>query len=176
MKNYIYIAESLDGFIATSDGGVDWLHDLPNPEASDYGYTDFMQNIDAVVMGRNTFQVVLGFGKWPYDKPVFVLSRTLQKVSEDLKDKVEIVSGDLRALIGKLHGQGYLNLYIDGGKAIQGFLAEDLIDELILTRIPILLGKGISLFGELKQSQKFTHKNTQIYNNALVKSTYVRDK
>ncbi|MBT3231895.1 MAG: dihydrofolate reductase [Calditrichaeota bacterium] len=176
MPNHIYIATSLDGFIATTDGGIDWLNDIPNPDGSDYGYTNFMQKMDALVMGRKTFQVVLGFGEWPYDKPVFVLSNSLTSIPDNLKDKVKIVSGDLKSVISDLNKQGYQNLYIDGGKVIQSFLCEDLIDEMTITRIPILLGSGIPLFGELKQRLKFTNKNTQAFGNGLVMSSYVRDR
>jgi dihydrofolate reductase len=175
MANYVYIATSLDGFIATTDGGVEWLNDIPNPDESDYGYAEFTSGIDALVMGRGTYEKVLTFGDWPYKKPVFVLSNSLTKVSQELKDKVEIVSGDLDELVKQLNQRGYSNLYIDGGKVIQSFLREDLIDELIITRIPILLGDGIPLFGKLGKTLKFKHKKTEIFNNALVQSSYVRD-
>jgi len=89
---YVYVATSLDGFIAASDGGLDWLMETPNPEQSDYGFAEFMSGIDAIVMGRNTFETVLTFGDWPYSKPVFVLSRTLDEVPEGLRDRVEVVS------------------------------------------------------------------------------------
>ena len=95
---------------------------------------------------------------------------------EKVKGKVKIINGDVRFVVNQLNEQGHKNLYIDGGKVIQSFLKEDLIDEMILTRIPVLLGSGIPLFGELKQSLRFTHKNTQVFNNALVKSAYVRNK
>jgi dihydrofolate reductase len=175
MANYVYIATSLDGFIATVDGGVDWLNEIPNPEQSDYGYAEFISGIDAIVMGRATFETVLTFGDWAYDKPVFVLSNSLTIVPERVTDKVEIVSGDINKLVKQLNQQGYTNLYIDGGKVIQSFLAADLIDELIITRIPILLGDGIPLFNNLDHMLKFKHKKTEIFNNDLVKSSYARD-
>ena len=80
MAVYVYVATSLDGFIAASDGSVDWLTEIPNPDGSDFGFGAFMRGVDALVMGRNTFETVLGFGSWPYDKPVFVLSETLTEV------------------------------------------------------------------------------------------------
>jgi len=174
MSNYVYIATSLDGFIATSDGGVDWLMETPNPDKSDYGFADFMDSVDALVMGRNTFDKVITFGEWPYTKPVFVLSNSLTEIPENLKGKAEIVKGDIKGVVKNLNQQGYKNLYIDGGKVIQSFLKEDLIDELIITRIPILLGKGITLFGEVDQSLKFKHTKTEVLNNSLVKSCYSR--
>ncbi|VEP13535.1 Bifunctional deaminase-reductase domain protein [Hyella patelloides LEGE 07179] len=176
MANYVYIATSLDGFIATSDGGLDWLYELPNPEQSDYGYAEFMSCIDAIVMGRNTFEKVLTFDEWPYDKPVFILSNSLAKLPEHILDKAEIVSGDIKRLINQLNQRGYKNLYVDGGGVIQSFLQEDLIDEIIITLIPILLGNGFSLFGKLDRQLKFRHKKTEIYNKTLVKNYYTRDR
>ncbi len=176
MANYIYIATSLDGFIATRDGGLDWLDEIPNPEQSDYGYAEFISSIDAIVMGRNTFEKILTFDRWAYNKPVFVLSNSLREIPKDIIDKAEIVSGDIKKLVNKLNQQGYNNLYIDGGKTIQSFLKEDLIDEMIITRIPILLGSGFPLFDQLDKKLKFKHKKTEIYNNTLVKSHYTRDR
>jgi dihydrofolate reductase len=176
MTNYIYIATSLDGFIATIDGGIDWLNEIPNPEQSDYGWAEFMSGIDAIVMGRNTFEKVLTFGSWPYDKPVFVLSGSLPKIQKAVVGKAEIVNGDLHELIKGWNERGYNNIYIDGGRTIQSFLKEDLVDEMIITKIPILLGDGIPLFGKLPQSMKFIHNKTEIYNNSLVMSHYTRDR
>ncbi|MGD1951528.1 MAG: dihydrofolate reductase family protein [Leptolyngbyaceae cyanobacterium] len=173
MANYVYIATSLDGFIATPDGGVDWLDEIPNPEQSDFGYAEFMTRVDAIVMGRNTFEKVLTFGAWPYEKPVFVLSNTLKQVPDNLVDTVEIVSyGDLKTLVKQLDKRGYHHLYVDGGRTVQSFLAEDLIDELIITRVPIVLGNGIPLFGSLTRALQFEHQKTEIFNNMLVKSAY----
>ena len=175
MANFVYIATSLDGFIATSDGELDWLETIPNQDNSDYGYADFIKTIDAIVMGKNTFQKVLTFDQWVYNKPVFVLSNSLTELPEHLLGKAELVCGEIGKLITQLNQKGYKNLYIDGGKVIQNFLQEDLIDEIIITRIPILLGKGIPLFGELELHLQFKHQKTEIYNNNLVKSYYIRD-
>ena len=174
MTNYVYIATSLDGFIATADGGLDWLDEIPNPEQSDFGYGDFISGIDAIVMGRNSFEKVLTFDTWPYDKPVFVLSKSLGSVPKNLASPIEVVRGNLKQLVNRLHGQGHNNLYIDGGGTIQSFLVEDMIDEIILTRIPVLLGGGIPLFGSMAKELRFSHIKTELFNNALVKSTYSR--
>lgn len=174
--NYVYIATSIDGYIATDDGGIEWLHEQPNPTGSDYGYSEFINNIDALVMGRNTFEKVRTFGEWPYKKKVFVLSSKLTDVPPELLGKIEFISGEPNDILEAIHTQGFGNLYIDGGKVVQEFLSNDLIDELIVTRLPILLGKGIPLFGELAEPLRFTHKTTEIYDNALVKSHYVRAK
>ncbi|MCG8638715.1 MAG: dihydrofolate reductase, partial [Desulfobacterales bacterium] len=101
--NYVYIAASVDGYIATVDGGVDWLDQYPNPEKSDYGYSDFIRNIDAVVMGRHTFEKVMTFGEWPYDKNVFVLSRFLTTVPDALKGRVELMSGSPEAVVESIN-------------------------------------------------------------------------
>jgi len=175
MANYVYIATSLDGFIATVDGGIDWLNEIPNPEQSDYGYAEFMSGIDALVMGRGTFEKVLTFDFWPYDKPVFVLSHSMTELPEDMVGKAEIIKGEIKEVITLLNKRGYNNLYIDGGKVIQSFLRKDLIDKLIITRIPILLGDGIPLFDKIDGQMKFKHVKTETYNNMLVKSSYSRD-
>ncbi|WP_413160019.1 dihydrofolate reductase family protein [Capilliphycus salinus ALCB114379] len=176
MARYVYIATSLDGFIATKDGGLDWLFDIPNPEGSDYGFTEFISGMDALVMGRNTFEKILTFEEWPYPKPVFVLSNHLKNIPSSVEGKAEIIRGNLKELVAQLQEQGYHNLYIDGGGVIQSFLEEDLIDEMIITRVPILLGEGFPLFGKLSQSLKFRHLKTQIYNNTLVQSFYRRER
>jgi dihydrofolate reductase len=175
MTTFVYIAASLDGFIATLGGGLDWLEEIPNPEQSDYGYAEFMCGIDAIVMGRRTYEKVLTFDAWPYEKPVFVLSSTLSAAPDELAGKVEFIHGSPQQVIQGLEARGCHNLYIDGGQTIQGFLAADQIDELILTHIPVLLGQGISLFGELAAPLKFTHRKTELY-GPLVKSHYIRER
>jgi dihydrofolate reductase len=172
----VYIATSLDGYIAENNGNLNWLTNIPNPDQSDFGFSDFLKNIDAIVMGKNTFQKVLTFNKWPYDKPVFVLSNSLKELPENMIEKAEIIKGDVKKLMEKLIQHGFNNLYVDGGKVIQSFLKEDLIDELIITRVPILLGDGIPLFRKLNQKLKFKHKKTKIFNDNLVLSHYVRMK
>lgn len=172
MANIIYIATSIDGFIAKLNGDIDWLMETANPDGSDFGFSDFMNSIDAIVMGRNTFEQVLKFGEWPYTKQVFVLSKTLKTIPQYLSTKAKIIKGKPATVIKKLNSLNYYNLYIDGGKTIKSFLKEELIDELIITRIPILLGEGIPLFSKLKTVQKYEHVETLCYNNTLVKSRY----
>ena len=174
-KNSVFIATSIDGYIADKEGGIDWLHSIPNPDNDDMGYADFNQNIDALVMGRTTFETVCAFDiDWPYTKPVFVLSTTLEKVPEELADKVHLVKGALSEVLGQIHKQGYYRLYIDGGTTIQGFLREDLIDEMVLTTIPILLGGGSPLFSELQKELRFECAETKHYLNAIVQSRFKR--
>jgi len=174
MANYVYIAMSLDGFIATSDGGLDWLDEIPNPEESDFGYADFMNGMDAIVMGRKTFEKVLTFDSWPYDRPVYVLSRSKVKVPKELEDNAKTITGNPRELVNQLKGLGHQNLYIDGGITIQGFLEEDLIDEMIVTRVPVLLGNGIPLFGRLSKRLYFSHERTEFLTEMLTRSYYRR--
>jgi dihydrofolate reductase len=171
---FIYIAVSLDNFIATPDGGLDWLYAIPNPEQSDYGFADFIQRVDALVMGRKTFETVLSFDPWPYQKPVFVLSHTLAALPEKAIGKAELIRGEPAEVVRILGARGFHNLYVDGGRTIQGFLEADLIDEMIITRVPILLGGGVPLFGSLPWEMKFRLVSTERLNDALFKSIYRR--
>ncbi|MGD8171243.1 dihydrofolate reductase family protein [Vibrio sp. TRT 21S02] len=175
MKNIVYIAISLDGYIAGENNQMDWLHDVPNPDGSDFGFADFMDTVDALIMGRNTFEMVLSFGvAWPYNKPVFVLTNTLKTVPEGYEDKVFLINGELKTVVDRLNQQGYQSLYIDGGKTVQSFLKEDLIDEMIITTIPTILGKGIPLFSELAAPLKFKHVHAERLADHLVKNHYIR--
>lgn len=176
MSNIVYIATSIDGYIADKDGGLDWLDSIPNPDNLDFGWADFMGRIDALVMGRNTFDTVCGFdGAWPYPKPVFVLSNSMISIPEAYRDKAEIVSGPLPEIVKSLNARGFADLYIDGGKTVQSFLQADLIDELIVTQIPILLGGGVPLFGALTEPIILEHINTQVYLDAMVQTHYRRN-
>ena len=155
MTNIVYIATSLDGYIADRNNKVDWLHSIPNPGNSDMGYGAHMDKIDALVMGRNTLELVLSLEcDWPYSKPVFVLSNTMTETPKGYEDKVFLIKGDIKKVVTDLNNRGFNKLYIDGGITIQNFLKEDLIDEMVITTIPILLGGGIPLFGELTGSAK----------------------
>ncbi|WP_346859370.1 dihydrofolate reductase family protein [uncultured Draconibacterium sp.] len=174
-KNYVFIAKSIDGYIADKNGGIDWLHSVPNPDGLDMGYNAFTEQIDALVMGRKTFDVVCGFEiPWPYTKPVFVVSNSLKTLPEEYKGKVELVNGALSEIVDKIHTKGFIQLYIDGGTLIQSFLKEDLIDEMILTTIPILLGGGYPLFGELEAPLEFEHVKSEVFLNAVTQDTYRR--
>ncbi len=173
MTNKIFIATSLDGYIADKNGGIDWLHENPSPSGSDGGFSEFMKTVDALVMGRTTYETVLSFDcDWPYSKKVFVLSNSLNEVDPSLKGKAKIINGKLDAVVKNLNDQGYNNLYIDGGKTIQSFLKAGLIDELIITQIPIVLGGGFHLFGDLPQRLKLEHCGTKIFDNGMVQSRY----
>ncbi len=174
-KNIVFIAKSIDGFIADKNGKIDWLELVPNPDQIDMGYTKLIEEIDAIVMGRTTFETVLGFGiEWPYEKPVFVLSHTLKSIPKDLKEKVFLLSGDVTQVLQSIHELGFYNLYIDGGRTIQNFLEKDQIHEMILTTIPVVLGGGFSLFGELNERLEFNHVESKVHLNQIVQDRYVR--
>ncbi len=173
MANKVYIATSLDGYIADKNGGLDWL---PSPDTiSDSGFEEFMDSIDALVMGRNTFDMVCSFGsEWFYTKKVFVVSDSLSSIPKSLEDKVELLKGTPKQLISILNKRGYKDLYIDGGKTIQSFLKEDLIDEITITTIPVLLGGGISLFGELENNMNFELKQSKVISDFMVQTKYIK--
>ena len=166
---------SIDGYIADRHGKLDFLDIVPNDEQTDMGYYAFMETIDALVMGRTTFETVLGFGiDWPYQKPVFVLSSSITQVPAELDGKVFILSGSLQDVLNEIHAKGYESLYIDGGKTVQNFLAEDLIDEMIITVIPILIGAGVSLFGELPKHMEFELVSSTTHLKHIVQRHYKR--
>jgi dihydrofolate reductase len=176
-KNSVFIATSIDGYIADKNGGIDWLHSIPNPDKDDMGYVEFTNNIDALVMGRTTFETVCGFEiDWPYDKPVFVLSTTLNEIPESHQDNAFLIKGTLNEIIEQINKKGYHRLYIDGGTTICNFLKADLIDEMIITTIPIVLGGGSPLFSELPNELKFELIATKTYLNQITQRHYKRKK
>ncbi len=173
MKTIVYIGTSLDGFIARKDGDIDWLTQFANDEAI-HAYEQFMSRIDAIVIGKGTFEKVLTFPSWPYEKKVFVLSTSIKQVPDIVREKVTILSMKPRELLSKLSSKGFSSIYVDGGKVIQRFLKEDLIDELIISKTPMLIGSGIPLFGYLDTDLQFKHMRTEVSTNGLVRSYYER--
>ncbi len=173
MKTTVYVGTSLDGFIARKDGDIDWLVKYQNKEVHE-SYNEFISRIDAMVIGRGTFEKVLSFAEWPYEKKVFVLSTSLKQIPGTLNEKATLIAMKPAALLNYLSDKGFSNIYVDGGKVIQSFLKEDLIDELIITRVPELIGSGIPLFGYLDNDLRFEHIKTNIYSDGLVKSQYER--
>ncbi len=175
MSNIVYIATSIDGYISDKDGGLDWLQMVPNPDSLDFGWENFMNSIDAVVMGRKTFEKVCSFDcDWPYKKPVFILSSSLKSLPEGYEEKAELIEGPLSGILKIIKSKGYENLYIDGGVAVQNFLKDDLIDEMIITVIPVLLGGGTPLFAELPKQMEFECIKSEALLNALVQTQYRR--
>jgi len=174
-KNSVFIATSLDGFIADKNGEIEWLQKTPNPENSDLGFIQFNDRIDAMIMGRKTFETVCGFDiDWPYKIPVFVLSHSLNEIPKDYQDKAYLVKGSLDEVLEQIHQKECYRLYIDGGATIQSFLEEDLIDELIITTIPVVLGGGTPLFSTLNHELYFDLVTSEVYINQLVQSHYSR--
>jgi dihydrofolate reductase len=169
MNASVFIATSLDGFIARPDGAIDWL---PN-DGQAHGYEEFIATVDAIVMGRHTFETVLSFGAWPFGKmPVVVLTSRPSDVSIPTGARCELMSGSPQEVVARLAARGFGYVYIDGGVTIQRFLAAGLIQRLIVTRIPVLLGAGIPLFGPLPGDVRLEHVATRSYSNGLVQSEY----
>ncbi|NNG09022.1 MAG: dihydrofolate reductase [Arenibacter sp.] len=174
-RNSVFIACSLDGYIADKNGDLDWLYSVSNPDRQDMGYGAFMERIDALVMGRHTFEKVCSFDcDWPYKQPVFVLSSSMPAIPEKYKDKAKLVNGSLEDVLGRIHQMGLKRLYVDGGNTIQGFLREDLIDEMIITVFPILLGGGSPLFSGLPKEVEFKLKGSTVFLGQLVQNHFQR--
>ncbi len=170
----MFIATSQDGFIARENGEIDWLPGAGDQaEGEDYGFREFFSSVDALVMGRRTFELVLTFGRWPYgEKPVIVLSHHRVEIPEILPGGVEVLSLPPHEVLERLERRGVQHVYVDGGKTIQEFLNEGLIDDLTITRVPVLLGSGLSLFGPLAGDIRLRHEWTRAYPNGLVQSRY----
>ena len=170
MKASVFVGTSLDGFIARLDGALDFL---PAGDGESHGYEEFFASVDALVIGRNTFETVLAFDSWPYgNKPVFVLStRPLPPTPSGAV--VERMSGAPADLVSQLAARGIGHIYVDGGITVQRFLQAGLIDRLIVTRVPVLIGSGIPLFGPLPHDILLRHVTTRQYTSGLVQSEYV---
>jgi dihydrofolate reductase len=171
----VYIAASLDGFIARRDGSLDWLDDANAivPDGEDCGFQAFMDTVGALIMGRKTYEQVVSFGQWPYGgTPVVVLSRNPISFPSSVPDSVTHSSEPPRVLLERLTRQGVGHVYVDGGKTIQGFLAEGLIDHITLTTIPVILGDGIPLFTSVHKDIKLTHMRTNVFDFGFVQTTY----
>jgi len=164
----VFIGASLDGFIARTDGALDWLPTNCEP----HGYDEFMATVDALVIGRKTFETVLSFGAWPYgEKPVFVLS-SRPTPPAPVGAVVEWMSGAPSEIMSQLAARGIGHIYVDGGITIQRFLQAGLIRRLIITRIPVLIGSGIPLFGATERDIALKHIATRQYASGLVQSEY----
>jgi dihydrofolate reductase len=179
MKCSVYIATSLDGFIAKPDGDIEWLLRSEYGDAGKIGlvYNEFISTVDAIVMGRHTYEKALSFDEWYYEgTEVIVLTTQDLKVPKNLTDKVRFKSGPPQEIVNELAKEGKNHLYIDGGITIQQFLKEKLINELTITEIPILLGSGIPLFGHEGREQPldlievFTSDNGSVQKRYRVKS------
>lgn len=169
MKASVFVGTSLDGYIARANHDLDFL---PPGGGEPHGYEEFIATVDALVIGRKTFEKVLTFEMWPYgDKPVFVLStHTLAPAPPGAV--VECMSGDPAEILRQLDARGIRHVYVDGGITIQRFLQAGLIQRLIITRVPVLIGDGIPLFGPLSRDVRLRHAATREYPSGLVQSEY----
>lgn len=173
-KQSVFIATSVDGYIARLNGDIDWLSEYEPEAGEDYGFQEFMDSVDALVLGRNSFEKVLSFGKWPYgSKKVVVLSSSSPVIPSHVPDDVKVLSGAPQEIVEQLSREGFSHLYIDGGNTIQRFLNAGLIQEIIITRIPVLIGDGIPLFGPVEKDIKLQLISTHSYKNGLVQHRYV---
>jgi dihydrofolate reductase len=166
----VFVGTSVDGFIARPNGDLDFL---PVGGGEPHGYNEFMASVEALVIGRKTFETVLSFATWPYgDKRVVVLSSGPVDLSAVRGGVVEQMAGTPAEIVSKLAASGAHHLYVDGGITIQGFLRAGLVQRLIITRVPVLIGDGIPLFGTLPRDLRLNHVATQHYPSGLVKSEY----
>lgn len=182
MKCSIFIGTSLDGYIATEEGDVDWLQDsvdasIDMGDDADMGFNQYLSSVDCIIMGRKSMEKVSSFNltdeQWPYrDIPIFVLSRTVKEAPENLKGKVELFSGDISVLVARLDDEGFQHAYVDGGTAICSFLNKQFINEITTTTVPLILGGGIALFNQLEKPVAVSDPKLKVYPNGCVKQTY----
>ncbi|MBI4917236.1 MAG: dihydrofolate reductase [Acidobacteria bacterium] len=173
MQASVFIAASLDGYIARANGDLDWLEPPEGGEHGEHGYEEFIATVDALVVGRNTYDKVLTFDAWPYgERPVFVLS-TRELAPPPGGAVVERMAGEPAEIVARLAARGLRHLYVDGGITIQRFLRAGLIQRLVINHIPVLLGAGIPLFGALERDVVLRHVATRQYSGGLVQSEYV---
>jgi dihydrofolate reductase len=166
----VFIGTSLDGFIARPNGELDFL---PSGGGEPHGYNEFIASVDAIVIGRKTFETVLAMSPWPYGKKrVVVLSSEPLDLSAVVRGAVEQMSGPPAEIVSRLAASGAHHLYVDGGSTIQRFLRAGLIQRLIITRVPVLIGDGIPLFGTLPSDIRLHHIGTRHYPSGLVSSEY----
>jgi dihydrofolate reductase len=172
MRCTVFVGTSVDGFIARPDGAFDFLSAGGEVDGDSNGYNEFFATVDALVMGRNTYEVALGFPTWFYgDKPVFVLShRPIPPAPTGAV--VEHLTGDPNAVHAELSGRGFQHVYVDGGATVQSFLRAGLIQRIVVTRVPVLIGTGIPLFGALDADVPLTHVATRVIAGSAVQSEY----
>jgi dihydrofolate reductase len=175
MKCSVFVATSLDGYIARKDGNIDWLNEANTvvPAGTDLGFDAFLSSVDVLIVGRKTFEQVLSFNEWPYGAtPVVVMSRSLEKTPVNAPSTVSLSAEPPRQLLSRLSAAGYQHAYVDGGLTIQSFLAENLIDETTITVLPILLGSGIPLFGETQRDIHLKLVASKAYDFGFIQNKY----
>ena len=188
MKCSVFIAPSTDGYIATLDGGVQWLESAGTPlskeeESSELmkcfndSFSTFINSVDCMIMGRKLMEILSSFDlspeQWPYkNTKVIVLSNTLKNPPENLKDNLEIYAGEIPELMDRLENEGYKHAYIEGGQTITSFLTLELINEITLTQAPVLLGEGIPLFNKLSKKIKLQNARATAFPNDFIEIKY----
>lgn len=166
----VFVGTSIDGFIARANHDLDFV---PPGGGVEHGYEEFMKSVDALIIGRNTYDTVLTFDPWPYgSKPVIVLSTWPINRPAAKEALVERLSGSPHEILTQLGSRGWTHVYVDGGVTITRFLEAGLIQRLIITRVPVLIGTGIPLFGALPRDIKLQHVATRHYQSGLVQSEY----
>jgi len=170
---HVFIAISLDGFIARHDGDIAWLLQRDDP-TEDHGYPAFIADKDVIVMGRGSYEKALTFDPWPYDRPVVVLSKKLANapVPELLEGKVRFSSRAPKEEMKALAEQNVHRVYVDGGQVVQSFLRDGLISDMIITTIPVLIGAGRPLFGALSRDIDLKLVSSCSFPSGLVQTTY----
>ena len=182
----VFLGMSVDGFIARLDGDLSWLDGggdggggaapddgsapLPDDgEGGDFGFGEFVGGIDALVMGRSTYDFIAPFAEWPYQgRPVHVLSTTLEPGA----DRRITVHRSLDEAVEALGAAGYRRVYVDGGRTVHSFLRAGLIADLTLSRVPVLIGTGLTPFGEFAADIRLEHVRTRSFPGGMVQSTY----
>lgn len=170
---HVFIATSLDGYVARTDRTLDWLMKQP-AEDGDTAFADFMKSVDGLIMGAGSFRTLLVMEEWPYDKPVIVMSLSMQDsdIPPHLAGKVRISDAPISALMEQLDRRGWKRVYVDGGRLVQSFLREGRIADLEITVVPILIGSGIRLFGALEQDIDLELVSTEPRKNGMVTLKY----
>ncbi len=173
ISGHVFIATSLDGYISRKDGEIDWLLSRGD-QTEDHGYDKFIESMDGIVLGRGTYEKVMSFETWPYTKPVVVLSQSLSQPSlpENLKGKVRFMNLSPKDVMSLLTSEGWNKVYVDGGQVIQSFIRDNLIEDIVLTVVPVLIGSGRTLFGSLKDDVSVKHLKTTCFPSGLVQSVY----
>ena len=170
MQTSVFVGTSVDGYIARTDGALDFL---PADGGEPHGYAEFLASVDVLVIGRHTYETVLTFDDWPYgSKRVVVLCSHPPDLVHVPGATIEAMSGSPADIVARLRSSGARHAYIDGGITVQRFLRAGLIDRITVTRVPVLIGQGIALFGSLPQDTRLRHIRTDVYASGLVKSEY----
>ncbi len=171
ITGHVFIATSLDGFIAREDGDIGWLIERDDP-AEDHGYEAFIADKDVILMGRGTYESIRDVSPWPYSRPVVVLSAALARTGQPAGGQVRFLDAAPEQAMRALEAEGVRRVYVDGGRVVQSFLRAGLIADLVITSVPVLLGQGRRLFGALGGDIALVHEATRSFPSGLVQSRY----